>query len=141
MPAFKICPHCQHKYLERSKCPNKCEDKKKKARAKDYDKNRRKRKEYYNSKEWKLLRERCIARFNNIDIYAFNKTGEVIHGKTVHHIIPIEDDPTLAKDISNLIYLTERNHREIHKEYDRSLEAKRAMQEHLRAISSEYLVL
>ena len=73
--------------------------------------------DYYHSTEWGAARRRAIRRTYGLDILAWYEHGELVTGFTVHHIVPLETGWELRSDPDNLIYLTEADHREIHKRY------------------------
>ncbi len=84
-------------------------------------------KEFYRTKEWEHARDECIRRCHGIDIYSLFVLGKIEYGFTVHHIVPLIDDYSLRKSQSNLIYLTESNHRHIHKLYETDYESATAL--------------
>lgn len=73
-----------------------------------------KQKAFYKSKEWQNTTKIIKNKFNYIDIYSYYILGQVEQGQVVHHIIPLDDDWGKRFSLSNLIYLTEKNHRNIH---------------------------
>jgi len=93
------------------------------------DKEQKKYQDFYNSNEWKRVRDIVIAGCYSIDILEYYKTGKIIQGERVHHIIELEQDWNSRFDIFNLIYLTERNHRRVHEEYKKGNKEKKQMQE------------
>ncbi|MDU1822392.1 HNH endonuclease [Clostridium sp.] len=101
-----------------------------KERYKDYrrsrlqDKEEKARQEFYNSTEWKNMRDLVIKKCFGIDIVEYYKTGQIIMGYTVHHIIELKEDWEKRLDINNLIYLSQENHVKIHKMMERSKEDK-----------------
>lgn len=107
---------------------------KEKVRYKEYQSRRRKDKEqrkfqnFYNSDDWKRIRESIISSCYSIDILEYYRTGKIVQGERVHHIVELEDDWNSRFDIYNLIYLTERNHRRVHVEYSKGEKDKKAMQ-------------
>lgn len=114
----RICPRCHTVYSYASKeCPNKCNAKQKYERNKVYDKCQRKNHDFYNSKEWKFLREACKNKFSGICIWTYYKYKKIVHGEVAHHIIPVSVSKDLSLSLSNLIYLSEDAHREIHMNY------------------------
>ncbi|MBP3380690.1 MAG: hypothetical protein J6K77_07515 [Ruminococcus sp.] len=74
-------------------------------------------KRFYHTADWLTARDECISRCYGIDIYSLFERGVIEYGFTVHHIIPLTDDYSRRLDPGNLIYLTESNHRLIHKLY------------------------
>lgn len=89
---------------------------------------------FYQTKEWEKIKPIVIARFNGLDIYSYYKLHIIEHGFTVHHIIPIDEDPNQRLSIDNLIYLTESNHRLLHAKMKKSAEAKAAVQAELKKL-------
>lgn len=76
----------------------------------NYDEKFRK---FYNSAEWKSLRERKFAEANGLcEICA--RSNRIVVGTQVHHIIPIEKAPEKAFDYDNLILLCDACHNEQH---------------------------
>ncbi|MBS5794935.1 MAG: HNH endonuclease [Clostridiales bacterium] len=53
-------------------------------------------------------------KFNYLDIYSYYVLGRVEKGEVVHHIVALDEDFSKRLSLSNLIYLTEKNHRNIH---------------------------
>lgn len=108
--------------------------KEEKERYKEYNKRRRQDKEqkkyqdFYNSETWKIFRKSIISSFYGLDIIELYRTGRAVIGERVHHIIPLEDNWNRRLDISNVIYITEKNHRTIHATYDKGEQDKKAMQ-------------
>lgn len=101
-----------------------------KERYKDYrrsrlrDEEEKARQEFYNSVEWKNIRDLAIRKCFGVDIVEYYRTGQIIKGYTVHHIVELKDDWNKRLDINNLIYLTQENHIKIHKLMERSKEDK-----------------
>lgn len=75
-------------------------------------------KSFYNTNEWNTARLECIKRCHGIDLYSLFVLNKIEYGFTVHHIVPLDDDYSLRKTQSNLIYLTESNHQTVHRLYD-----------------------
>lgn len=92
------------------------------------DKDIKKRLDFYSTKEWKAIRVAVISSLYSIDILEYYRTGKLIEGERVHHIIELTEDWELRLDISNLIYLTEKNHRRVHEEYLKGHKERKAMQ-------------
>lgn len=65
---------------------------------------------FYVSPEWRRKRAEVIAKYNNIDIYAFYELRRIETADMVHHIIPIEEDWEQRLDANNLIPLSNKNH-------------------------------
>lgn len=109
-------------------------DKANKARNKEYDlrryadKETKKRKGFYNSDDWIRISNLAISSCYGIDILEYYRTGIITQGRAVHHIIELTENWDCRLDVLNLIYLTEKNHRRVHAEYDKSIKGKKAMQ-------------
>lgn len=109
-------------------------DKQEKERYKEYSARRRrddkqkKYQDFYSNKDWQRIRDVCIADCYGIDILEYYRTGRIIQGERVHHIVELNDDWECRLDVGNLIYLTEQNHRRIHSEYDKGDKEKALMQ-------------
>ena len=120
-------------------------DKEQKERYKEYSERRRQDKEqkkyqdFYNSEVWKNFRKSIISSFYGLDIIELYRTGKVVMGVRVHHIIPLEDDWNSRLDISNMIYFTEKNHRTVHAVYDKGKMEKKAMQRLLFELVKQFI--
>ena len=66
-----------------------------------------------------------------MDIYSWYKYGRIEAGRIVHHIIPIKDDYSRRLDLTNLIYLTDANHKAVHALYEESEQKKAEVQQEL----------
>lgn len=73
--------------------------------------------DFYYTPEWHRAREECIRLCCGLDLYSLSQ-GKIEFGYTVHHIEPINKRPDLRLTQSNLIYLTESNHKLIHSMYE-----------------------
>lgn len=115
MPIYKRCSRCNKRILEGTKCE--CE----KQRHKEYKKYRTDFKEqsFYSDPNWLVMKAKAKQRFKGMDIYSYYILGIVEYGQTVHHIETIKDNWDRRLDIDNLVYLTESNHRKLHKLYDK----------------------
>ena len=85
----------------------------------------------YHSTLWKRLCSEAKELYTNMDIYSWYKYGRIEAGLIVHHIIPIKDDYSKRLDLTNLIYLTDANHKAIHALYEESEEKKAEVQQEL----------
>jgi len=94
---------------------------KQRANGKKYD-------SFYNSDDWNNIRQYTICNCYGMDILEYYRTGAVIQGRTVHHIVCLEDDWNMRLTASNLIYLTESDHKKVHAQYDKSIKDKEKMQ-------------
>jgi hypothetical protein len=78
------------------------------------------------------------ARASGLDEVAM-KQGIIKQGTTAHHIIPIEDRPELALNISNLIWISSHTHKNIHRAYRKSPAEKKKVQQRLQSIIASKL--
>lgn len=83
-----------------------------------YDRYHRKRAEYYKDRRWSAVRSVVCDRVMGIDLYQYYKYNRLMQGRLAHHIQPLEDAPSLAYDVDNLIWLSDASHHEIHALYD-----------------------
>ena len=107
MPVFKRCSKCGRRISEGTRCN--CTDKRYK--FEDRYKYDTKEHKFYVSSQWTNKRKAVYKRFCGLDIYSLFKHGRIEKGQTVHHIVPLKEDWSLRYDDSNLILLTEKNHR------------------------------
>ena len=73
--------------------------------------------DFYKTSEWRKARDECIRLCCGLDLYSLYN-GKIEYGYTVHHIRPVNLVPNLKLVQSNLIYLTESNHKFIHSMYE-----------------------
>ncbi|WP_099192193.1 endonuclease [Tepidibacter mesophilus] len=142
MAHMRLC-RCGKKIEFEKKYCDKCASKTKKeknSRNKHYDKYFRDKESYaiYHNPIWIKLTEQCKHKFKGLDIYQLYKYDEIIYGTLSHHIEPVKDNNDRVYDITNLIYLSDASHAEIHKEYDKSDESKRNMQRYLFSLINRY---
>lgn len=71
-------------------------------------------KNFYNTPEWKQLRNQKWKDANGLCERCLSK-GIVREGKEVHHIIPLDQDWDKRLDYDNLILLCSDCHNEVHK--------------------------
>ena len=83
-----------------------------------YDRYHRKRADYYKDRRWTAVRSVVCAKVMGIDLYQLYKYNRLVQGRLAHHIQPLEDAPSLAYDVDNLIWLSDASHHEIHALYD-----------------------
>lgn len=57
--------------------------------------------------------------------------GNIVFGRISHHIIPVSERPDLAYNPDNIIFVSDRTHAEIHREYDKGEDSKHKMQAYL----------
>ena len=109
------------------------------ARHKEYDAHCRdqKAKKFYNSSEWRAIRQKVLARDAGIDIYLYIVEGRIVPADTVHHIVELSEDYTRRLDMDNLISVSDGTHSMISKAYkDTAMRAK--MQQTLRECARRY---
>jgi hypothetical protein len=73
-----------------------------------------KREDFYLSMKWIKKREQIKQKCFGLDIYDLMVNKTITYGRTVHHIIPLDVDRSLALSDDNLIFLSESNHKKIH---------------------------
>lgn len=107
---------------------------------KEYDQNARdkKRKSFYNSKEWKNTKALAQIRDNGIDVYLFVTKGEVVAADVVHHIIELKEDYSKRIDLSNLISVSDATHEGPIKAAYADPVKKEKMQQKLRECNKKY---
>ncbi|WP_196600040.1 hypothetical protein [Pectinatus frisingensis] len=120
----KICGRCGRKIKINEQCE--CQ----KQRYKEYDRHSRNKDSaaIYHSKMWKLLSDDCKRKCNGLDMYALHIKHILVKGTLSHHIVEITENNTRAYDQSNLIYLSDKSHAEIHETYKKSEMSKGKMQ-------------
>lgn len=94
---------------------------------KKYDSTKRVNADFYESLEWKSIREVVITKANGLDLYEYYINKAIVKANTVHHIIEVKEDYELRLDITNLIPLSASNHKKIHKKYLRNKRATQQM--------------
>lgn len=115
----KICPRCRTVYsYSIGRCPNECTLKVKRESNRLYDREQRKNKEFYSSKEWRKLRKVCKERFAGLCLWSLYKHNSIKKGRITHHIVPLSENKSKGLLLSNLVYLSDEAHREIHKLYE-----------------------
>ncbi|MBP1889798.1 5-methylcytosine-specific restriction endonuclease McrA [Clostridium moniliforme] len=92
---------------------------------------------FYSSKQWKCIRELAINDTLGIDIINYYKFNRITAGKIVHHIVELNEDYSKRLNRDNLIYLTESNHKFVHKEYCKGNKAN--MQELLLSLKLKFM--
>ena len=66
--------------------------------------------------------------------------GKIVFGRISHHIIPVSDRPDLAFNQDNLIFVSDKTHAEIHRQYDKDEDSKHKMQAYLFRIHQRTLI-
>lgn len=88
-----------------------------------------KEKRFYKSKDWQNTTNIIKNKFNYLDIYSYYVLGQIEKGQVVHHIIALDEDFNKRLSLSNLVYLTEKNHRIIHNLMKKSYKDKEEIQQ------------
>lgn len=105
-------------------CCNKCVDfytEKRRESYRMYDEKRdREAHAFYNTPEWKTLRDVILKRYAGIDLYLYYTKGVVEKANTIHHIIEINEDVDRRLDDKNLLPVTQKTHEKIHRMYQRN---------------------
>ena len=103
----RMCPSCQKKYAELADSVEK-----RRARNRKYNRESRDQRsaEFYNSKEWKLLRQDKLNKDCVCEVCK-KKPAEI-----AHHIVPIAEDWDRRLDYSNLLSVCAGCHEEKHPE-------------------------
>lgn len=84
---------------------------------------------FYNSKEWRQVRDLVVERDGCIDMWEYLTTGRIVYPDRVdvHHIAELDESPERKLDPSNLVTVSRDNHRLIDQLYHRG--DKRKIQE------------
>lgn len=138
---FKLCPYCGVKVpQDKEDCINKCKEKRNRLRNQQYDLYNRDKEstKIYRDKRWGKLTQKCKSKFVGLDIYQLYKYNKIVYGELSHHIIEVKENKDRVFDISNLIYVSNKSHAEIHTAYKKSKEDKLAMQAYLFKIVQRY---
>ena len=114
-----VCNRCRARYPRGGKCPNGCFGRAKKERNRLYDREERDNKysRFYQSAEWKRVRDKARYDCNGLDVFAYVLNKEWKHGRIVHHIVEIKEDWSKRLDEDNLILLADDTHEQIHQMY------------------------
>ena len=70
---------------------------------------------FYKSKAWEIKRK-AILRRDGYRCQECKRYGRIKEAQTVHHIVHLEDDPSLALTDSNLVSLCAGCHNKMHPE-------------------------
>ncbi|RXI50185.1 hypothetical protein DP124_11990 [Clostridium tetani] len=92
-------------------------------------------KKIYSSRIWKDLRQQILNDFNNICLWSLYVDGEVIGANTVHHIVELLENESVAYEYDNLIPLEYYNHEYIHELYKKD---KKKVQKLLKLMLKSY---
>lgn len=141
MPLRKFCAHpgC-NKVIDITKTYCDRHTVTKAQRDKEYDtKHRdRKAKAFYNSRAWRIVRQRVLTLDNYIDLYLYATERRIVKASLVHHIIEYREDPSKGLDPNNLISVSEETHEKAIKQAYANEESKKEMQDQLRKAIKEY---
>ena len=74
----------------------------------------------YKGKRWKLLRERCLKRYD-YKCHECLRYGRTSSGTVAHHIYPASLYPELEYDVNNLVALCEKCHDKMHDRHNDEL--------------------
>ncbi len=132
---YKRCPRCG----KRIEVGTKCCCKSKRYKEEDKAKKGTREKNFYSSAVWRKKRAEVIRRFHGLDVYSYYVYKRIEYGRTVHHIIPLKEDWNNRLNINNMIYLTERNHQDIHNIMEQGIEEKQKIINLLRKIIDEFV--
>lgn len=97
--------------------------------------NQRVDKKIYRGTMWVRTRENVLHMYNYVCLWSLYVEGLIVSANTVHHIVELLEDESLAYEISNLIPLNEASHRTIHELYKKD---KRKIQSLLRQMKKDY---
>lgn len=71
-----------------------------------------------------------MAQFVGIDLYAWYALHRIVPASTVHHIVPAKEVGEAGfYEVENLLPVSDASHKEIHRAYRESEQAKKAMQD------------
>lgn len=70
---------------------------------------------FYKGKRWQRVRD-AVMRRDGYQCRDCRRYGRITPAVTVHHIVHLEDDPSLAYDMGNLISLCDKCHNRRHPE-------------------------
>lgn len=87
----------------------------------------------YNSKAWRVLTKVIEQRDNNLCLVCLSNK-RISYKDTVHHIVPLRDDVSLAYNKDNLICLCESCHQKVHSAYKQGRASKSATQKKLKTL-------
>lgn len=85
---------------------------------KKYNKYKRQDAEFYKTKDWEEVRATVLAKYNYLDLYEYFINDKVVSANVVHHIEELRNNKDLGMDLNNLIPLSHKTHKKIHKLYN-----------------------
>lgn len=114
MSLMKQCARCGKLIPQGTSCT--CGD----VRHREYTKYRRDENAhaFYSSAWWKRVRDAVKSRACGCDELIRHENKRIEPGEIVHHIVPLEEDRSLAMVPGNLIMVTRSTHRQIHEAYE-----------------------
>lgn len=108
----------------------------------EYDKKRKsqeKHRDIYNTSTWKTVSKLGLRQTMYIDVMEYYKHGAIVVADKCHHIVPLEEDVSLAYSLDNLIGLSESTHRLVHSRYDKSKEDYEQVSHMLRCLRDKFM--
>lgn len=120
----RICGSCGRKVLQ----GRQCDCRKQRHQVYDWEHRDKAHADFYGSTRWKGAAEAARSRAGYADEYALHYEHKLVPGKTVHHIVPIDEAPELMLDLNNLICVSAKTHDMIHAEYKAGTKRKAEMQ-------------
>ena len=121
---YKRCPRCGARIPEGTTC-RKCELEKRRTSNRTDGV----RKEY-KTQRWKDIRQYCLNRYDNLDLYALYHDGQIIAADRVHHIVEALEAPELFYDTENHFPVSDGSHQDIHRRM--KMEPREIVQDELR---------
>lgn len=85
---------------------------------KKYNRYKRQDAEFYKTKDWEEVRATVLAKYNYLDLYEYFINDKVVSANVVHHIEELRNNKDLGMDLNNLIPLSYKTHKKIHKLYN-----------------------
>ena len=85
---------------------------------KKYNRYKRQDAEFYKTKDWEEVRATVLAKYNYLDLYEYFINDKVVSANVVHHIEELKNNKDLGMDLNNLIPLSHKTHKKIHKLYN-----------------------
>lgn len=73
---------------------------------------------FYSSADWQRVREAAKGQYDNLDLYSLYILNKIEQADTVHHIVPVRKAWEKRYSLANLIPLTHRNHKLIHRKME-----------------------
>lgn len=70
---------------------------------------------FYSSNVWRNKRDKIMSKFKYIDVYSYYKNKEIVEASLVHHINEIKEDYSKRLSDDNLIAVSSKSHKEIHR--------------------------